>query len=76
MLDPVLHFDENGKLIKSFGCRPVIAPHGIFVDREDNVWITDCTCTGGGGLRGAGRGNAGATPAAEQERTSGLQVQP
>lgn len=67
MLDPVLHFDENGKLIKSFGSGLMIAPHGIFIDREDNVWITDCTCTGGGG-GGAGRGNAGATPAAEVKK--------
>src|SRR5215467_15979561 len=37
MLDPILHFDENGKLIKSFGAGMMIAPHGIFVDAEDNV---------------------------------------
>ena len=47
MLDPVLHFDENGKLIKSFGAGLMIAPHGIFIDRNDNVWITDCACTPG-----------------------------
>src|SRR5262249_26820320 len=47
MLDPILHFDENGKLIKSFGAGLMIAPHGIFIDRDDNVWITDCTCTSG-----------------------------
>jgi sugar lactone lactonase YvrE len=59
MLDPILHFDENGKLIKSFGAGLIIAPHGIFVDRDDNIWVSDCTCTGGG-ARGA---NAAATPA-------------
>jgi len=47
MLDPILHFDQNGKLIKSFGAGMLIAPHGIFVDRDDNIWVTDCTCTGG-----------------------------
>src|SRR5437773_9778417 len=57
MLDPILHFDEHGKLIKSFGGGLLIAPHGIFVDRDDNVWITDCACTGGAGGAGA-RGNA------------------
>jgi streptogramin lyase len=57
MLDPILHFDENGKLIKSFGAGLLIAPHGIFVDRDDNIWVTDCTCTGGGARGGA------ATPA-------------
>jgi len=53
MLDSILHFDEQGKLIKSFGAGLLIAPHGIFVDREGNVWVTDCACTGGAaGARG------------------------
>ena len=52
MLDSILHFDENGRLIKSFGAGLLIAPHGIYVDRDGNVWVTDCTCTGGG-ARGA-----------------------
>jgi sugar lactone lactonase YvrE len=53
MLDPILHFDQNGKLIKSFGAGMLIAPHGIFVDRDGNIWVTDCTCTGGGARQGA-----------------------
>ncbi len=69
MLDSILHFDEHGKLIKSFGGGMLIAPHGIFVDRDGNVWVTDCTCTGGGGARGAA---APATPAAPP--TKGHQV--
>src|SRR5262245_4855746 len=36
MADSILHFDENGKLIKSFGGGMLIAPHGIFVDRDGN----------------------------------------
>jgi len=53
MLDSILHFDEQGKLIKSFGAGLLIAPHGIFVDREGNLWVTDCACTGGAaGARG------------------------
>jgi sugar lactone lactonase YvrE len=59
MLDSILHFDEQGRLIKSFGGGLLISPHGIFVDRDGNVWVTDCTCTLGGG----GRGNAAAPPA-------------
>src|SRR5438132_13969037 len=35
-LDPILHFDQNGKLLASFGAGLLIAPHGIFVDRDDN----------------------------------------
>ena len=69
MADPVLHFDQSGKLIKSFGGGLMIAPHGIFVDRDDNIWVTDCTCTGGAG---GARGNAAATPAAPA--TKGHQV--
>jgi len=47
MLDPILHFDEQGRLVKSFGGGMIIAPHGIFVDRDGNLWVTDCACTAG-----------------------------
>ena len=40
-LPPVLHFDASGKLLRSFGEGMFVFPHGIFVDREGNVWITD-----------------------------------
>lgn len=40
-LPAVLKFDENGNLVKSFGAGMFIFPHGIFVDREGNVWVTD-----------------------------------
>jgi len=40
-LDPVLHFAADGTLIKSFGSGLMIFPHGAFVDRDGNVWITD-----------------------------------
>jgi hypothetical protein len=39
----------------------IASPHGIFVDRDGNVWVTDCMCTvGGGGGGGRGRGGRGA----------------
>jgi sugar lactone lactonase YvrE len=53
-LDPVLKFDSTGKLVAHFGGGLMVAPHGIFVDRDDHIWITDCACTSGG--RGGGRG--------------------
>jgi DNA-binding beta-propeller fold protein YncE len=61
-LDPVLKFDANGNLVKSFGAGLMLSPHGIFVDRQGNVWVTDCACTGGGGGRGrrGGADSAGA----------------
>ena len=40
-LDPVLHFDKQGNLIKSFGKGLIGSPHGIAVDAGGNVWITD-----------------------------------
>jgi sugar lactone lactonase YvrE len=45
-LDPVLKFDSAGTLVKSFGAGLLLSPHGIFVDHQGNVWVTDCACTG------------------------------
>jgi sugar lactone lactonase YvrE len=39
--DPVMLFDANGKLVRSFGKGMIIFPHGIHVDRDGNVWVTD-----------------------------------
>jgi hypothetical protein len=48
--DPVLHFDASGKLIKSFGSGMFLFPHGIAVDKDDNVWITDGQSANGKGF--------------------------
>jgi DNA-binding beta-propeller fold protein YncE len=40
-IDPIFKFDENGKLVKSFGAGLLVSPHGIHVDRDGNIWITD-----------------------------------
>lgn len=40
-VDPVLKFDENGKMLLSFGSEMFVFPHGIYVDKEGNVWVTD-----------------------------------
>lgn len=63
-LDPILKFDSDGKLVKSFGAGMLISPHGIDVDREGNVWVTDCACTGGGGA--GGQAAAPSTPQGHQ----------
>ena len=39
--NPVHHFDASGKEIKSFGAGMFVWPHGIHVDRDGNVWVTD-----------------------------------
>lgn len=40
-VDPVLLFDLDGNLVKSFGSGLIAWPHGIYVDADDNVWIAD-----------------------------------
>jgi DNA-binding beta-propeller fold protein YncE len=57
MLDPVLKFDSNGKLVAHFGAGLILSPHAITVDKDNNIWVVDCACTLGGG--GRGRGGAG-----------------
>jgi DNA-binding beta-propeller fold protein YncE len=37
----VFQFDLDGNLLRSFGHGLIAWPHGIYVDREGNVWITD-----------------------------------
>ena len=39
---PILKFDRStAKVLQSFGAGMFVLPHGIHVDREGNVWITD-----------------------------------
>jgi sugar lactone lactonase YvrE len=40
-LDPILKFDANGTLVKSFGAGTMVFPHGLTVDRDGNIWVTD-----------------------------------
>lgn len=40
-LDPVVKFDPDGNAVESFGGGRFIWPHGIDVDRDGNVWVTD-----------------------------------
>ncbi len=44
-LDPILLFEADGTLVRSFGSRMFIWPHGIHVDREGSVWVTDAVHT-------------------------------
>jgi len=48
-VDPVYLFDPNGAVVRSFGKGLIVWPHGIFVDRERNVWVTDARADGGRG---------------------------
>lgn len=40
-LPVLLKFDAEGRLVTSFGGGLFVFPHGIHVDRESNVWVTD-----------------------------------
>src|SRR5258707_15838503 len=70
-LPSVLKFDSTGKLVKSFGAGMLIFPHGIHVDKDGNVWVTDgqdnapLPARGAGGGRGApgAEGGRAAAPA-------------
>jgi sugar lactone lactonase YvrE len=46
---PLLEFDASGRLVKSLGAGMFVSPHGIHVDRQGNVWVSD----------GSGRGSKG-----------------
>jgi len=46
-LDPILKFDRNGNFVRSFGSGMVQVPHGLHVDRDGNVWVTDWSNPGG-----------------------------
>ena len=63
-LDPVLKFDASGKLVKSFGAGMVTFAHGIHVDRDGNIWVTDANDNRPRPARGAAPGTpAPAAPA-------------
>lgn len=41
-VDPILKFDRRtGKILASFGAGLFVVPHGLHVDRDGNVWVTD-----------------------------------
>ena len=86
-LDPVIKFDANGNVVAHFGGGHASSPpHGIFVDKDGNIWVVDCACTGGGGRRGGAGGAPAGTPGSRRrtrrrfdraaQRPSDLRVQP
>ncbi len=76
-VNPIVLFDSTGKVVRSFGAGMIASPHGIYVDRDGNLWVTDYSDNaprpargtppaGAAGGRGAaaGRGAGGAGAAA------------
>jgi sugar lactone lactonase YvrE len=50
-LAPVFQFDSGGKMLKNFGAGMFVFPHGIYVDGEGNLWLTDAKGVDGKGLQ-------------------------
>ena len=41
-VNPIFKFDRNtGEILENFGAGVFVTPHGIHVDQEGNVWVTD-----------------------------------
>ncbi|MEX2572517.1 MAG: peptidyl-alpha-hydroxyglycine alpha-amidating lyase family protein [Gemmatimonadota bacterium] len=41
-VDPIFKFDRNtGEILTSFGAGLFVTPHGLHVDDDGNVWVTD-----------------------------------
>src|SRR6185503_18296280 len=46
---PILKFDKSGKLLKSWGERMFVFPHGATIDGQGNLWVTDSQTQDGKG---------------------------
>jgi DNA-binding beta-propeller fold protein YncE len=46
---PILKYDADGRLLKSWGEGLFIFPHGATVDRQGNLWVTDARGENGKG---------------------------
>jgi streptogramin lyase len=57
-LASIFKFDANGNMVKAFGEGMLNFPHGIYVDRDGNIWVTD----GRDNRPGRGRGAAADAP--------------
>jgi DNA-binding beta-propeller fold protein YncE len=45
-VDPVLLFTKDGKLVRTFGSGMFAWPHGVEVDGDGNLWVTDAWAEG------------------------------
>jgi DNA-binding beta-propeller fold protein YncE len=46
---PVMRFDATGKVVTSFGTGLIVNAHGMTIDRDGNVWVTDAQMKDGKG---------------------------
>lgn len=70
-IDTILHVDSDGNIIKMFGAGMLIFPHGIYVDAQDNVWVTDGQDNAPAPAGGRGRGGRGSFKPGSMDPTPG-----
>jgi len=56
-LAPIHKFDASGNAVTSFGAGMFLRPHGIHIDAEGNVWVTDAEGPNGEDSRRDGKGH-------------------
>jgi len=49
-VDPIVKLDPDGNVVTHFGAGMFIWPHGMHVDRDGNVWVTDARGASAGEL--------------------------
>jgi sugar lactone lactonase YvrE len=54
---PIVKFDASGKAVKTLGAGMFIRPHGIHIDRDGNIWVTDGEGPDGRDPRRDGKGH-------------------
>jgi DNA-binding beta-propeller fold protein YncE len=40
-VDPIIKFSADGKILRMFGKGLISYPHGLWIDADNNVWVTD-----------------------------------
>ncbi len=56
-LDPILKFDADGNVTAAIGGGLFLFPHGLHVDRDGNVWVTDARGPNPDNRDSAGKGH-------------------
>ncbi len=46
---PILRFDQSGTVVTGFGAGMIVQSHGMALDRDGNVWVTDAQIKNGKG---------------------------
>ena len=64
-------FDAHGKFIRLFGDGLLKRAHGLIIDKDDNIWVTDVEAHRGDEVESAGKGSVDARDA-RGKRASGM----